>query len=235
MDYYELAVTNHILSSGDIAAPTGDSTYFMGLNPGAQKEFHITENTCCHGTGLENHFKYGEYIYAKSEDSLFINLFIPSRLRAKDADIELLTETGKNSFDITVKVNSLEGKTLKIRKPLWAKDITVKVNGSQAAVAVQDGYYTFEVHDGTVQLLCTCGGYLSKCIDDKKTASLCWGPYVLAVISKQSEFIKLDVNDETVGEKLLHEGSLNFTVEDYRLLPLNRIDQENYHVYVKIK
>lgn len=235
MDYYELAVTNHILSSGDIAAPTGGSTYFMGVNPGAQKEFNLTENSCCHGTGLENHFKYGEYIYAKSEASLFINLFIPSRLRAKDADIELSTEAGKNSFDITVKVNSLEGKALKIRKPLWAKDITVKVNDSQATAAVQDGYYTFEIQDGTVQLLCTCGGYLSKCIDDEKTATICWGPYVLAVISKQSEFITLDINDETVGQKLLHDGSLNFTMEDHRLLPLNRINQENYHVYVKVK
>jgi len=235
MDYYELAVTNHILSSGDVAAPTGGSTYFMGVNPGAQKEFNITENSCCHGTGLESHFKYGEYIYAKSEDSLFINLFIPSRLQANDADIELLTETGKNSFDITVKVSGLGGKALKIRKPLWAEAVTVKVDGSQAAAAVQDGYYTFDIQDGTVQLLCTCGGYLSKCIDDEKTASICWGPYVLAVISKQSEFITLDINDETVGRKLLHDGSLNFTMEGHRLLPLNRINQENYHVYMKVK
>lgn len=235
MDYYELAVTNHILSCGDISAPTGGSTYFMGVNPGVQKEFNISENSCCHGTGLENHFKYGEYIYARSEDSMFINLFIPSRLRANDADIELLTEAGKTSFTITVKVNSLDDKALKIRKPLWAQDIIVKVNDTQAAAAEQDGYYTIEIQEGKVQLLCTCGGYLSKCIDDEKTASICWGPYVLAVISKESEFITLDINDETVGQKLIHDGSLNFAMEGYRLLPLNRINQENYHVYVKVK
>lgn len=235
MDYYELTVTNHILSSGDMSAPTGGSTYFMGVNPGAQKDFNLTENTCCHGTGFENHFKYGEYIYAKSEDSLFINLFIPSKLQANDADVELLTKTSETNFDITVKINDLNGRILKIRKPIWAKDITVKVNGSQIDAIVQNGYFTFEIQKGTVELLCTCNGYLIKCIDDEKTASVCWGPYVLAAISKQSDFIVFDINDETVGQKLLHDGNLNFIMEDHKFLPLNRIDKENYHVYVKIK
>ncbi len=235
MDYYENTVTNHILSSGDIAAPTGGSTYFMGLNPGAKKSFNFTENTCCHGTGFENHFKYGEYIYAKSEDSLLINLFIPSNLQANDADIELLTKTSETNFDIKVKINNLNCKKLKIRKPLWAKDITVKVNGSQIGAIVEDGYFTFEIKNGTVELLCTCNGYLSKCIDDEKTVSVCWGPYVLAAISKQLEFIVFDINDETIGQKLLHDGNLNFIINDCKFLPLNRIDKENYHVYVKIK
>lgn len=235
MDYYELAVTNHILSSGDIGAPTGGSTYFMPLNPGAHKEFNITENSCCHGTGLENHFKYGEYIYAGTEDSLLVNLFIPSRLKAEDADVELLTEAGKNSFNITVRVNNLGGKTLKIRKPLWAKNIDIRVNGSAAEAAVRDGYFTFEIQSGTVELLCTCEGYLSRCIDDEKTASICWGPYVLALISNETEFITLDIDDEDAGRKMSHDGSLNFTIGNHRLLPINRINHENYHVYVKLK
>lgn len=235
MEYYETTVVNHVLSSGDISAPTGGSTYFMGLNPGAQKKFNIAENSCCHGTGFENHFKYGEYVYAKSEDSLFVNLFIPSRLTANDADIELLTEISEANFNITVKINRINGKFFKIRKPLWAKDITVKVNSSQVEAIARDGYFTFEIQNGTIELLCTCNGYLSKCIDDEKTVSVCWGPYVLAAISKQSEFILFDINDETVGQKLLHDGSLNFTLENQKFMPLNRIDQDNYHVYVKIK
>ncbi|MEL7650032.1 MAG: beta-L-arabinofuranosidase domain-containing protein [Sedimentibacter sp.] len=235
MDYYETTVTNHILSSGDISAPTGGSTYFMSVRPGAQKGFNVAENSCCHGTGLENHFKYGEYIYAKSEDSLFINLFIPSSLQANDADVELSTEISETNLNIKVKVNELNGKSLKIRKPLWAKDIAVEVNGSKTEAIVQDGYINFEIQNGIVELLCSCSGYLSKCIDDEKTVSVCWGPYVLAAISKQSEFIMFDVNDETVGRKLLHDGHLNFMLEEHKLMPLNRIDKENYHVYVKIK
>ncbi len=235
MDYYEITATNHILSSGEKVAPTGGSTYFMGVDPGAQKKFNIAENSCCHGTGFENHFKYGEYIYAKSENSLFVNLFIPSRLQTNDADVELLTKISETNFDITVNVKDLDNKILKIRKPLWAKDITVKVNGSQMGAIVQDGYFTFEMQNGIVELLCTCNGYLSKCIDDEKTVSVCWGPYVLAAISNKLEFITFDINDETVGQSLLHDGNLNFTMQDYKFFPLNRINNENYHVYVKIK
>lgn len=235
MDYYELVVTNHILSSGDNGAPTGGSTYFMPTNPGAHKEFNIAENSCCHGTGLENHFKYGEYIYARTEDSLLVNLFIPSSLKTEDADVELLTEVDKNSFNIAVRVNDLSGSTLKIRKPRWAKNIDVRVDGSIAEAAIKDGYFIFEIQKGTVELLCSCEGYLSRCIDDEKTVSICWGPYVLAVISNESEYITLDIDDETTGKNLSHDGRLNFTMGDYRLLPLNRINQQNYHVYVKLK
>ncbi|MDD2496340.1 MAG: glycoside hydrolase family 127 protein, partial [Tissierellia bacterium] len=235
MDYYEMTVTNHILSSGDTSAPTGGSTYFMPLNPGAQKYFSVSENSCCHGTGLENHFKYGEYIYAKLENSLLVNLFIPSELKANDADVELITKISETSFDITVKVNDLNGKVLKIRKPIWASNIIVKENGLQIETVEQDGYFIFEIENGTVELLCNCNGYLLKCIDDEKTASICWGPYVLAAISEQSEFFTFNINDETVGRKLLHDGNLNFTMEGIKFLPLNRIYKENYHVYVKLK
>lgn len=235
MEYYETTATNHILSSGDISAPTGGSTYFMGVNPGAQKEFNFSENSCCHGTGFENHFKYGEYIYSKSKDSLYVNLFIPSRLQSSDADIELSTEISSTNFNITVKVNSISSKILKIRKPLWAKNIDVKVNGKHIEAIVKNGYFSFDLQSGVVELQCTCNGYLSKCVDDEKTVSVCWGPYVLAAISEQSEFILFDINDETVDQQLIHDGSLNFVMEDYRFKPINRIDKEKYHVYVKIK
>ncbi len=235
MDYYELTVTNHILSSGDISGPTGGSTYFMPSNPGAQKTFSITENSCCHGTGLENHFKYGKYIYAKSKDSLYINLFIPSKLNTEEADIELLTDIDKTNFNVTVKINHLNGKSIKIRRPSWSEDIKIRVNGSEIEANAEGGYFTFEIEKGTIELIFTCKGYLSKCVDDEKTASICWGPYVLAILSEETEFISLDIDDETVGDRLLHEGNLKFTLEDYKLMPLNRINKEKYHLYVKLK
>lgn len=32
------------------------------------------------GTGIENHARYGEAIYARTEDALYVNLFIPSEV-----------------------------------------------------------------------------------------------------------------------------------------------------------
>ncbi|MDW7669684.1 MAG: glycoside hydrolase family 127 protein [Bacillota bacterium] len=114
MDYYEKTLYNHILSCGDSSEATGGSTYFMPTNPGAHKKFDTSENTCCHGTGLENHFKYGEYIYTETDDDLIINLSIPSKLTYKDADIELSTDIGSKNFDVKVKINRIDKKILKL-------------------------------------------------------------------------------------------------------------------------
>jgi DUF1680 family protein len=66
MDYYERAMFNHILSTTDHEG-LGASTYFMPTRPGGQKQFD-DENSCCHGTGLENHFKYADAVYALFKD-----------------------------------------------------------------------------------------------------------------------------------------------------------------------
>ena len=56
------------------------STYFLSMLPRAVKDFDASGNSCCHGTGLESHFKYVESIYYAGEDCVYINLFLPSRL-----------------------------------------------------------------------------------------------------------------------------------------------------------
>ena len=76
MDYYENTLCNHVLSSMSHAYD-GGTTYFMPLRPGGQKEFSTEENTCCHGTGLESRFRYMEDIYMDSQESVYINLYIP--------------------------------------------------------------------------------------------------------------------------------------------------------------
>ena len=61
MDYYENTLCNHILASSSHEAD-GGTTYFMPLCPGGIKEYSTTENTCCHGTGMESRFRYMENI-----------------------------------------------------------------------------------------------------------------------------------------------------------------------------
>ena len=91
MDYYERAFYNHILASQDQSGPVGGSTYFMPLFPGLRKRFDTRGNTCCHGTGLENHIKYQESIYFQSNDSstLYVNLYIPSVLDWREKGIKV--------------------------------------------------------------------------------------------------------------------------------------------------
>ncbi len=96
MDYYERALYNHILSSQDHS--TGMMCYFVPLRMGTQKEFSdsFQHFTCCVGSGMENHVKYGESIYYQGANgSLYVNLFIASRFeleRKKGVVIEQQTQ-----------------------------------------------------------------------------------------------------------------------------------------------
>ena len=48
---------------------------------------------CCVGSGLETHTKYGVFIFAHAEDTLYVFLFIPSLLNWKEQKLTLLLES----------------------------------------------------------------------------------------------------------------------------------------------
>ena len=65
-DYYERALFNHILSSQN--PETGNVTYNLSLAMGGFKDFQDPYDfTCCIGTGMENHSKYGKNIFYHNE------------------------------------------------------------------------------------------------------------------------------------------------------------------------
>lgn len=232
MHYYENTVTNHILSSGDISGSTGLSTYFMPSCPGGHKHFDNEENSCCHGTGYENHFKYGEYIYAKDKDSVIVNLFIPNRLDNGKDMIEIAADAEKNSFDMSIRVDKLSAKTLKVRKPMWASDAEIALDKQPIKPQEADGYYIFEIERGIITFRFGCKPYLRSCIDDENTASVCWGPYVLAAISDSREYIAVDSADI---KNIVHNGNCEFELGNIKFRPLNKISDEHYHLYIKLQ
>ena len=62
-DYYEYAMYNHILSTQD--PTTGGYVYFTTLRPQGYRIYSkVNEGMwCCVGTGMENHSKYGHFVY----------------------------------------------------------------------------------------------------------------------------------------------------------------------------
>ena len=93
VDYYERALYNHILSSQE--PDKGGFVYFTPMRPGHYRVYSQPETSmwCCVGSGLENHTKYGEFIYAHQQDTLYVNLFIPSQLNWKEQGVTLTQET----------------------------------------------------------------------------------------------------------------------------------------------
>lgn len=147
MDYYERALYNHILSTEN--HDKGGFVYFTPMRPGHYRVYSQPQTSfwCCVGSGLENHAKYGEMIYAHSDNDLYVNLFIPSTLRWDDKKITIRQE---NTFPETAKTKLVFEQTgksevnLKLRCPEWTNpsEITITVNGKKKDVtADHDGYF----------------------------------------------------------------------------------------------
>ena len=93
-DFYERALFNHILSSQN--PETGNVTYNLSLDMGGFKDFQDPFSfTCCVGSGMENHSKYGKNIFYHNDNELFVFQYIASELTWKEKGLIL---TQKTSF-----------------------------------------------------------------------------------------------------------------------------------------
>ncbi|MDL2241695.1 glycoside hydrolase family 127 protein [Bacteroidales bacterium OttesenSCG-928-L03] len=137
IDYYERALYNHILSTQH--PENGGLVYFTQMRPGHYRVYSQPHTCmwCCVGSGIENHSKYGEMIYAHIDDNeLLVNLFIPSQLHWKEKQLELIQENhfpdeARTSLIINPKKKTRF--TLSLRHPDWVKDgeLTVFLNGKE--------------------------------------------------------------------------------------------------------
>ena len=237
MDYYERTMTNHILGGREHGA-TGETVYFMPLAPGFHKEFEH-ENSCCHGTGMESHFKYADMIYAYQGEKLFVNLFVKSRLEWKEAGITIRQKTEMEAPEsVILEVESKREFPMYIRIPKWSREgrkiwmDSVEQNGWTEA----DGYIQMDVPEGRHEIRCLfpCGFYLEKTPDRPELHTLLYGPYVLAALSGDQNFLELDLDGQKAADEVRKTG-LEFQYRDLTWKPLFDIEEEAFQVYWKKK
>lgn len=143
-DFYERVMFNHILSTQHPGH--GGYVYFTPARPAHYRVYSQPNQAmwCCVGTGMENHGKYGEFIYTHSADSLWVNLFVPSRLDWKEKGLTL-TQTTEFPKDGKITLDIYTGKarnfTMMLRFPGWAESMTVMVNGKVVDHSVPSGNY----------------------------------------------------------------------------------------------
>lgn len=260
-DYYERALYNHILSSQDPVS--GGVTYYHTLCPGGFKKYHypFRDNTCCVGTGYENHAKYGEGIYylATGQKGIFVNLFIPSVLNWKEEGVVIRQETDfpdKAAIKLVIDSASVDGvrMSMMLRYPLWALDgVVVKVNGKKMKVKKNPGSYI------TVERVWKQGDEITMEMpmslrvewmpDNADKGALFYGPILLAAdLGKVSEANAIQIPDLSGDRKNLKnwivpvEGTpLTFRVlsgQGYKsvfLGPLFRMNDNRYNVYFDFK
>lgn len=239
MDYYENVMINHILSSADHDG-IGGSTYFMGTQPGAQKGFDI-DNTCCHGTGLESQFKYGEGIYFYNEDYVYVNMYISSKVKSKGVELEL-----KGDFDdpkvVFLKVKKIGNRKIALRKPSWSKSLLVTTEDGQPQILLEDnGYFILDTDD------CIDGQVLKIELEPElrfiptpdfpEVGSIAYGPYVLAALSDNKQLIELNIKGGRPLQDLFvkEKDCLEFVHNNIHLIPLFAVNKDPYSVYFKKK
>lgn len=139
-DFYEAAMWNHILSTQD--PETGGYVYFTPLRPQNYKIYSVPNKGmwCCVGTGMENHSKYGHFIYTHSttsegKDILYVNLFTASELNSEKFGLKQETQFPYEQHS-RITITKAGHFTLAIRRPSW-------IDGSKAT-------YTFEEKDWKV-------------------------------------------------------------------------------------
>ncbi len=140
-DFYEMAMFNHILSTQH--PETGGYVYFTSLRPQHYRMYSQVNKGmwCCVGTGMENHSKYGEFIYSRDveRNTLYVNLFVPSKLANKQYS---LTQETRFPYEqgTTLTIDKHGTYTIAIRKPSWCGDMGLTINSSSKEVKEQDGY-----------------------------------------------------------------------------------------------
>ncbi len=144
VDYYERAIYNHILSTQH--PEHGGYVYFTSARPRHYRVYSAPNQAmwCCVGTGMENHGKYGEFIYSHTDSDLFVNLFVASELNWKEKGLILKQETAfpyEEKSKLILTLDQPDKFSLFIRYPVWAKGLTVKINGSNHRVKVSPSSY----------------------------------------------------------------------------------------------
>ncbi len=186
-DFYERGLYNHILSSqhpGD-----GRVIYNLTLEMGGFKHYQDPGwFTCCIGTGMENHSKYGECIYYHNDKELYVNLFIASELNWKEKGLKITQNTkfpDEDSTKLTLNCENPVELTVYIRYPHWAKKgLEIKVNGKEEQVTSKPSSYvklsrTWKDGD-VIDVSIPMSLRLESMPDNPKRVAIMYGPLVLA-------------------------------------------------------
>lgn len=187
-DFYERALYNQILATQD--PRTGMMGYHVPLHGAWFMPYNTPHDSfwCCTGTGVESHAKYGDSIYWREGDALYVNLFIASELTWKEKGFVLRQETKFPESERTRLVFHCKRPvklTLLVRDPGWdGLGMTFLLNGKMEDIQGMPGGYVSrerEWKDGdTVEVRLKMDLRLEPMPDDPNRVAICYGPCVLA-------------------------------------------------------
>ena len=122
--------------------------YMSPMGSGHRKGFCLPFDSfwCCVGSGMENHARYGEFIYfTDARENLYVNLYIPSTLdwKSRGVKVEQLTDFPcSDEVRLRVEMSGAERFVLNLRYPEWAAEgYELTVNGRPVKQKAKPGSY----------------------------------------------------------------------------------------------
>lgn len=194
-DFYEQAMLNHILSTQN--PHTGGYVYFTSLRPQHYRMYSQVNQGmwCCVGTGMENHSKYGEFVYAHAltDDTLFVNLFVASKLSNEKFAVTQETQFPYEE-KTTLTVDKAGSYVMAVRRPGWCKNgYKVLVNGVEQETSVDEGLYvcldrSWQVGD-KIEVQFPMQIELVECPNYPSYVAFRYGPVLLGAITSTDNLV----------------------------------------------
>lgn len=258
MDYYERTLINQIAASQ--SHDTTDwmhngTTYMLPIDPGQRRGYDSDYGgfTCCNGTGMENHVKYQAAAYAKSADTLYVNLYMPTTVAWDEMGVSVKQETNFPSEHSKLTVNGSGDFTMKLRVPYWATaGFEVQVNGETICTNPEVSTYV-EIDrtwsDGdvvTINMPYTL--HLDKTpdkVDGSTVASLMYGPLVMVAKDDRSSYVPMNWYTVVLSENLEESVEVvtgtdeeevpHLVTNGLHFYPMYDAYNYRYHAYVKVE
>lgn len=207
-DFYERALFNHILSTQH--PEHGGYVYFTPARPQHYRVYSAPNEAmwCCVGTGMENHGKYGQFIYAHRADTLFVNLFIASELTWKQKGITVTQQThfpDEEGTTLTIHTKAPASFKLMIRHPFWvsSKSFKIQIGTETLNVASEPSSYVLinrTWKDGdVVKVLLPMENRLEELPNVPQYVAVMHGPILLAAKTGTQNMTGLIADDSRWG------------------------------------
>lgn len=231
-DFYETAMFNHILSAQH--PQHGGYVYFTSARPRHYRNYSAPNEAmwCCVGTGMEDHGKYGQFVWTHDkgvkaeDDALYVNLFVASELNWKDRKMVIRQQTAFPYAETSV-VEVAKGKgtfILKVRKPSWCANFTVKGVGFDADSYEENGFVCMKrkwKKGDQVKISMPMHAYIKPMINVPQYVAIMYGPILLGMKTGTEDMRSLIADDSRFGQ---YAGGKKLALDEAPILLPKHLD-----------
>ncbi len=231
-DFYETAMFNHILSTQH--PQHGGYVYFTSARPRHYRNYSAPNKAmwCCVGTGMENHGKYGQFVWTHDkgvkaeDDALYVNLFVASELNWKERKMVIRQQTAFPYAETSV-VEVAKGKgtfILKVRKPSWCENFTVKGVGFDADSYEENGFVCMKrkwKKGDQVKISMPMHAYIKPMINVPQYVAIMYGPILLGMKTGTEDMRSLIADDSRFGQ---YAGGKKLALDEAPILLPKHLD-----------